>query len=92
VSIPTPSLAAPVTQTLDVHSVKSTNPKGNQQTEGKRKSKNKKGKGDKKVVNNIGERKNEKRKVKFPCKICMDDHLTHQCPRLKESQNLLAQQ
>jgi hypothetical protein len=83
----TPSSASPVTQTSDVHSVQSTNPKGNQQTEGKRKSKNKKGKGDKKVVNNVGEGKNEKRKVKFLCKLCTDDHLTHQFPRLEEAQN-----
>jgi hypothetical protein len=53
------------------------NPKGNQQFEGNRKSKKKKGKGNKKVVNNVGEGKNKKRKVKFLCKICMDDHLTH---------------
>jgi hypothetical protein len=72
--------------------VQSKNPKGNQQTEGKRKHKNKKGKGDKKAANNVGEGKNEKRKVKFPCKLCMDDHLTHQCPRLEEAQKLLAQQ
>jgi hypothetical protein len=88
----TPSSTSPVTQTSDVHSVQSTNPKGNQQTEGKRKSKNKKGKGDKKAANNVGEGKNEKRKVKFPCKLCMDDHLTHQFPQLEEAQNLLAQQ
>jgi hypothetical protein len=61
----TPSSTSPVTQMSYVHSVQSMNPKGNQQSEGKRKSKNKKGKGDKKVVNNVGEGKNEKRKVKF---------------------------
>jgi hypothetical protein len=88
----TPSSAAPVTQTSDVHSVQSTNPKGNQQSEGKRKYKNKKGKGDKKAVNNVGEGKNEKRKVKFLCNLCTDDHLTHQFPQLEEAQNLLAQQ
>jgi hypothetical protein len=88
----TPGSAAPATQMSDVHSVQSMNPKGNQQSEGKRKSKNKKGKGDKKVVNNVGEGKNEKRKVKFLCNLCTDDHLTHQCPRLEEAQNLLAQQ
>jgi hypothetical protein len=73
----TPSSVAPVTQTSDVHSVQLTNPKGNQQTEGKKKQKNKKGKGDKKAGNNVGEGKNEKRKVNFPCKLCTDDHLTH---------------
>jgi len=74
----------------DVHSVQSTNPKANHQTEGKKKQKNKKGKGDKKDANNDGDGKIEKRKVNFLCKICMDDHLTHLCPRLMESQNLLA--
>jgi hypothetical protein len=59
---------------------------------GSAQSKPKKGKGDKKAANNSGEGKNEKRKVKFLCKICTDDHLTHQCPRLEEAQNLLAQQ
>jgi ribosomal protein L44E len=87
-----PSSDAPITQTLDVHSVQSKNPKGNQQTEGKRKSKKKKGKGDKKAANNVGEGKNEKRKVKFPCNLCTNSHLTHQFPRLEEAQNLLAQQ
>jgi hypothetical protein len=62
------------------------NPKGNQQPEGKIKAKGKKGKGDKKVANNVGEGKNEKKKVKFPCNLCMDDHLTHQCPWLEEAQ------
>jgi hypothetical protein len=88
----TPSSVSPITLKSNVHSVQSTNPKGNQQSKGKRKSKNKKGKEDKKVANNIGEGKNEKRKVKFLCKICMDDHLNHQCSRLEESQKLLAQQ
>jgi len=37
--------------------------KGNQQSEGKRKSKNKKGKWDR--MNNVGEGKTKKRKVKF---------------------------
>jgi hypothetical protein len=72
--------------------VQSTTPKANQQTEGKKKQKNKKGKGDKKAANNVGEGKTEKRKVKFPCKLCTDDHLTHLCPRLAEAQKLLAQQ
>jgi hypothetical protein len=31
---------------------------------------------------NVGEGKKEKRKVKFPCKLCTDDHLTHLCPKL----------
>jgi hypothetical protein len=75
----TPSLASPVTQMSDVHNLQSKNPKGNQKTKGKRKPKNKKGKGDKKAANNVGKGKNEKRKVNFPCKLCTNYHLTHQC-------------
>ena len=29
---------------------------------------------------NVGEGKKEKKKVKFPCNICIDDHLTHFSP------------
>jgi hypothetical protein len=60
--------------------VKSTTPKDNQKIEGKKKKKNKKGKGDKNVAKNYGEAKFKKRKVKFPCNLCTDDHLTHLCP------------
>jgi hypothetical protein len=30
--------------------------------------------------------------VKLCCKVCSKDHLTHQCPKLEESQRLLVQQ
>jgi hypothetical protein len=46
-------LDAPPTQTLDVHTVQSTNPKATQQPDGKKKQR-KKGKGDKKPNNNVG--------------------------------------
>jgi hypothetical protein len=52
----------------------------------------KKGKGDKNYANNAIKGKNEKRKVKFPFKLCMDDHLNHLFPHLTEAQKLLAQQ
>ena len=32
-----------------------------------------------------------KHKVKFPCKLCKDDHLTYLCPRIEEASRLLAQ-
>jgi hypothetical protein len=35
--------------------------------------------------NNVGEGMKEKQKVKFPCKLCKDDHLTHLCPKNEES-------
>jgi hypothetical protein len=44
----TTALAAPPSQTSEVHSVQTTNPKANQQPEGKKKQR-KKGKGDKKT-------------------------------------------
>jgi hypothetical protein len=28
--------------------------------------------------------------VKFPCKLCTDDHLTHLCPKLMEAARLLS--
>jgi hypothetical protein len=33
--------------------------------------------------NNVGEGKKEKWKVKFPCKLCIDDHLTTYAPNLR---------
>jgi hypothetical protein len=51
----------PPTQTLDVHSVHSTNLKSNQQPDRKKKQQNKKGKGDKKPNNNVGGGNTEKR-------------------------------
>jgi hypothetical protein len=88
----TSSSVVPPTQTSDVHSVQSTNPKANQQPEGKKKQWNKKGKGDKKATNNVGGGKMEKKKSKYLCNLCMEDHLTHLCPRLVEAQKLLVQQ
>jgi hypothetical protein len=72
------STTTPSTHTLEVHSVKVMNPKENHYLEEKIKSKGKKSKGDKKACNNVGEGQNKKRKVKFPCNLCMNDHLTHQ--------------
>jgi hypothetical protein len=75
----TTALAAPPTQTLEVHSVQMTNPKATQQPEGKKKQ-HKKGKGDKKPTDNAGEGTMEKRKVRYPCNLCLEDHPTHLCP------------
>jgi hypothetical protein len=71
--------------------------KGTQQPGGKnKKGKDKKGGGNNnknpKFDVNVGGAKKEKRKVKFPCNICSEDHLTHQCPKLEEAQCLLVQQ
>jgi len=32
------------------------------------------------------------KKVKFPCKLCNGDHLTHLCPKIQDAQRLLVQQ
>jgi hypothetical protein len=81
---------SPPTQTSDIHSVKLTNLKANYQPDGKKKQRNKKGKGDKKPTNNVGRGNIEKIKMKYPCNICMEDHLNHLFPRLVEAQKLLA--
>jgi hypothetical protein len=40
--------------------------------------------------NNVAEGKKERCKVKFPCKICTNAHLTHLCPKLVEDARLLS--
>ena len=35
--------------------------------------------------------KQNKHKVKFPCKLCKDDHLTYLCPRMDEASKFIAQ-
>jgi hypothetical protein len=69
-------LAAPPTQTSDVHSVQSTNPKATQQPDGKKKQR-KKGNGDTKPTNNAGGGSTEKRKSRYLCNLCAKDHPTH---------------
>lgn len=65
--------------------------KGPRQPEDKKKGKGKKSGGgkDKKPNKNVEGAKDEKRKAKFPCKLCGDDHLTHQCPKMEETQRLI---
>jgi ribosomal protein L44E len=85
------ALASPSTKMSEVHTVQSTNPKATQQPEGKTKQR-KKGKGDKKPTDNNGGDKTKKWKVRYPCNLCVEDHLTHLCPRLAEGQNFVTQQ
>jgi hypothetical protein len=101
---PTSSVSSNPTQSTDVHSMQSsTDPNGNQQPGGnKKKGRNNNRKGGKnnnkpkdngnneRMNNNVGEGKKERRKVKFPCKLCTDDHLTHLCPKLAEAVRLLS--
>jgi hypothetical protein len=86
----TTASAAPPTQMSEVHSVQTTNPKANQQPEGKKKQR-KKSKGDKKPNDKAGEGTTEKRKVRYPCNLCAKDHPTHLCPRLVEAQKFVTQ-
>ena len=85
-------------QYLSINVVQASNPKGNQQSDGKKKGQNnkKKGKNGKgnanKTNEHVGEGPKEKRKEKFPCKLCAGDHLTHLCPKIQDAQRLLAQQ
>ena len=82
-------------QTSSINAVQSDNPKGNQNSNGKNKGRGKKknqdGKPDgNKSGNNVGGGRNEsKKKVKFPCKLCSGDHLTHLCPNIEDAQRLL---
>jgi hypothetical protein len=87
----TTTLASPPTEMSEVHSMQMTNPKATQQPEGKKKQR-KKGKGDKKPTDNAGEGTAEKRKVRYPCNLCAEDHPTHLCPRLAEAQKFVTQQ
>jgi hypothetical protein len=82
--------AAPPTQTSEVHSVQTMNPKANQHPEGKKKQR-KKSKGDKKLNDKAGEGTTEKRKARYPCNLCAEDHPTHLCPRLAEAQKFVTQ-
>jgi hypothetical protein len=58
---------------------------------GKHGNKPKENNNNEKMGSNAGEGKQERRRVKFPYKICIDDHLTHLCPKLVEVVRLLAQ-
>jgi hypothetical protein len=50
------------------------------------------GKGDKKPIDNAGGGNTGKRKARYPCNLCAEDHLTHLCPQLVEAQNFVTQQ
>ena len=81
--------ATPSSQNANIFSQSSQ--KGNQQPGGKKK-KGKKGEGNQnkpKPTNNADGGEKEKNKVKFPCKLCQEDHLTHQCPLIDQAQKLL---
>jgi hypothetical protein len=99
---PTSSVSSNPTQSTDVHSVQSSKNRNGGQQPGRNKRKGRNNhKGGKngskpkdkdnngKSNDNAKEGKKEKHKVKFPCKLCTDDHLTHLCPKLTEAVRLL---
>jgi hypothetical protein len=98
-------MSSTLTQSENVHSLQSsTNSNGNQQPGGnKRKgcgnncndgrnndNKPKDNTNNDRLKFNVGEAKEEKKKVKFPCKICIDNHLTHLYPKIEEVVRLLS--
>ena len=83
-----------------VLSVQSSDQKGNQQPKQNRKKGKNNCKGGNKNENatnhgknacDAGGDKQAKYKVKFPCNLCKDNHLTYLCPRIDESSRFLAQ-
>jgi hypothetical protein len=100
----TSSMSSTPTQSMDVHFVKSsTRPNGNQQPGrnkkkgcgnnrkgGKNSNKPKDNVNNEKLNNNDGEGNKERKKVKFPCKLFTDNHLTHLCPKIVEDVRLLS--
>ena len=80
--------------------MQSSDPKGNQQPGwNKKKGKNNRKGGNKnenanyndKNARNVGGDKQSKRKVKFPCKLCKEDHLTHLFPHMEDASRFIAQ-
>lgn len=83
--VPAPSVSLPTSDVLVVSSVEN---KGNKQPGGK-KNKKKRGGSNTNAAPNAESGK-EKRKCKFPCRVCGRDHLTHQCPHMDDVHNFLA--
>ena len=88
------------TQKVSVLFVQSSDQNGNQQPRRNRKKGKNNHKGGNKNKNanfsdkndcNAGGEKQSKHKVKFPFKLCKDDHLTHLCPRMEDASRFTAQ-
>ena len=87
------------TQTASVLSEQSSDQKGNQQpVRNKKKGKNNHKGGNKnenanyndKNARNAAGDKQSRRKVKFPCKLCKEDHLTHLCHHMEDASRFIA--
>ena len=88
------------TQMASVLSVQSSDQKGNSQPRrNKKKGKNNCRGGNKNENSNSNDKnsyndggdKQSKRKVKFPCKLCKEDHLTHLRPHMEDALKFIAQ-
>ena len=77
--------AAPSPQNENVFA--QTSQKGNQQPGGKKKrgKKGERNQNKQKPANNADGGKKEKKKVKFPFKLCHEDHLSHLCPLMEQA-------
>ena len=85
---------------VSVLSVQSSDQKGNQQPgRNKKKGKNNHKGGNKNENANFNDKnahndwgdKQSKHKVKFPCKLCKDDHLTHLFPHMEDASRFITQ-
>lgn len=93
VSLQSNAVANQTTPTSEVLNVKKTNKKGGQKGKSKKERRER-------MINaarnggNNGRQEDEgdtkkTSKVKFPCKLCGDSHLTHLCPKIIEAKRLL---
>ena len=85
------SQATPASKVFNIQTSKKGGQKGKTKIEKKEKNANTIGNsGNNDKDEDEGDNK-KKRKVKFPCKLCNDFHLTHFCPKLAEAKRLLDQ-
>ena len=86
----TTSQATPTSEVLNFQKTsKKGGQKGKTKKEKKEKIANTTGNGGNNDKNEDEGDNKKKRKVKFPCKLCNDFHLTHFCPKLDEAKRLL---
>ena len=83
------------TPTSEVFNVQKTSKKGGQKGKSKKERKEKTTNATSNGGNNDKDEdegdKMKKKKVKFPCKLCSESHLTHFCPKINEAKRLLGQ-
>ena len=95
VSLQSNGSANQVTLASEVLNVQKTNKKGGQKGKSKKERKERMTNAASNSGNN-GRKEDEgdnkkTSKVKFPCKLCRESHLTHLCPKISEAKRLLGQ-